>query len=456
MADNPGKRPHDGDDESRNPFEELLRQLGMSGNGDLSSLLSHLQGQVSQAFGQMQRMFGDETGNVLDRAVVASTAQRVLDGVGSEFRPSDEQSHDLRVAVELADSWLADATTFPSGTPTLGACWTRKTWVEKSMPMWVRLTEPVVTHLADALEDLTKHQHDEAMDAFPGMAELAGHLRPMVRKAAGGMFGAQMGEALGQIALEVLSATDLGLPIPDETTPALLPTNVAAFVKDIGGDSREVQLYLALREVARQRLFASVSWLEPQLIALVEHYAREIRIDPTALERAFEEATQVSPDQVAVTLDGSVFEPDLSTEQEETLERLEILLALVEGWVDDVVAVAAKPWLPSAPALAEAVRRRRATGGPTRKALQALVGLEMSPRRVRDAATLWAAVRDARGVAGRDEVWSHPEDMPTAHDLDDPIGFVHGDRADAATDAMNEELRKLLDGETGSEPGGPA
>ena len=78
-----------------------------------------------------------------------------------------------------------------------------------------------------------------------------------------------------------------------------------------------------------------------------------------------------------------------------TLERLETMLALVEGWVDEVVSQATAEWMPAAIALAEVVRRARATGGPAEETFATLVGLELRPRRMRDAANLWAALRDA-------------------------------------------------------------
>ncbi len=102
------------------------------------------------------------------------------------------------------------------------------------------------------------------------------------------------------------------------------------------------------------------------------------------------------------------------------------MLALVEGWVATVVADAARNRLPQADALAEAIRRRRATGGPAERTFATLVGLELRPRRLREAASIWRGLTDARGVAGRDDVWGHPDLLPTADDLDDPDTFVNG------------------------------
>jgi hypothetical protein len=118
------------------------------------------------------------------------------------------------------------------------------------------------------------------------------------------------------------------------------------------------------------------------------------------------------------------------------------MLALVEGWVSTVVAAAAGGRLPQADALAEAIRRRRATGGPAERTFATLVGLELRPRRLREAAAIWQGVTTERGVTGRDAVWAHPDLLPTADDLEDPDSFIHGkpdfDISDLGGDSGNE------------------
>jgi hypothetical protein len=69
---------------------------------------------------------------------------------------------------------------------------------------------------------------------------------------------------------------------------------------------------------------------------------------------------------------------------------------------------------------------------------------------MRDAANLWAALRDARGMEGRDAVWSHPDLVPTSADLDDPLGFVAGDARseDEGKADFDAALEQLLKGES--------
>jgi putative hydrolase len=80
--------------------------------------------------------------------------------------------------------------------------------------------------------------------------------------------------------------------------------------------------------------------------------------------------------------------------------------------------------LPDAGRLAETFRRRRAAGGPAEQTFSALVGLELRPRRLREAATLWAALAEHRGVEGRDALWSHPDLLPSDEDFADPEAFA--------------------------------
>src|ERR671913_1213 len=253
------------------------------------------------------------------------------------------------------------------------------------------------------------------------------------------------------LATEVVGATDIGLPLSEPGHVALLPTNVAAFGAGLEQSASDVTLYLALRECARQRLFAAAGWLRDQMLTLVEQYARGITIDTSALEEAVGRIDASNLEELTSSVEGGLFEPQKTPEQRAILERLEAMLALVEGWVDEVVSQATAQWMPAARALAEAVRRARATGGPAEETFATLVGLELRPRRMRDAANLWAALRDARGLEGRDAVWSHPDLVPTSTDLDDPLGFVAGDaHSEGAADAdIDSALEQLLKGETG-------
>src|SRR5690606_22496891 len=109
--------------------------------------------------------------------------------------------------------------------------------------------------------------------------------------------------------------------------------------------------------------------------------------------------------------------------------------------------------LPNGGALAEAIRRRRASGGPGEKVFRGLVGLDLRPRRLRDAANLLRAMEDRHGRSARDEVWRHPDVAPRSGDLDDPLGYVEQFGA-AASDDFDAELARLLGGAAGTADSG--
>ena len=442
------RQPGGDNPQPENPFEALFSSLG-GGGGDMNALVQQLQNAFSM-LGGSGGLFGHgapASGSGVNWDVTKDTARKTAAALGPDPTPTAAQQRAITEAVSIAEVWLDEATTFPRVSSTVAA-WSRAEWIESTMGVWRRLVEPVATHIADAMENALSFGGDEA-GQIPGMAGMEQMLRPMLRSSGASMFGLQLGQGLGQLAGEVVGATDIGLPLSEPGHVALLPTNVAAFGEGLEQSSTDVTLYLALREAARQRLFASAGWLREQVLVLVEQYAAGITIDTSALEQAVGQIDPTNLEELSASLEGGLFEPRKTPEQLATLERLETMLALVEGWVDEVVTQATAKWMPAAAALAETVRRARATGGPAEATFATLVGLELRPRRMRDAANLWAAVREARGVEGRDAVWAHPDLVPTAADLDDPLGFVSGETtADATEDDFDAALAELLDAES--------
>jgi putative hydrolase len=246
----------------------------------------------------------------------------------------------------------------------------------------------------------------------------------MVSQMGGMAFGSQLGGALAQLGNEVLTSTDIGIPLGPEGVAALLPANIEKFTAGLERPAGEVMVYLAAREAAHQRLFAHVPWLRQRLLATVEEYASGIKVDTSALEQLATQVDPTNPQSIEQMMSSGVLQPQTTAAQQVALDRLETLLALVEGWVDVVVAEAIGDRLPGADALRETLRRRRASGGPAEQTFATLVGLELRPRRLRAASNLWALIGERHGSKVRDGVWAHPDLVPTSADLDEPIDFA--------------------------------
>ncbi|GII93021.1 zinc-dependent metalloprotease [Sinosporangium siamense] len=351
----------------------------------------------------------DTAKTIARQTVVAHSDPSVMEG----------ERRQIVDALQLADLWLNEVTTLPSGLNSPEA-WSRSEWIEKTVPVWKQLCDPIAARMVDTMSGSL------GAAGLPSEAQsMAGPLMGMLKQMGGMMVGSQIGQALGSLAREVVGSTDIGLPL--SPTAALLPGGVAAFSKGLELPADEIRLYLALREAAHHRLFQHVPWLRAHLLGAVEEYARGITVDMSALEEQFRGVDINNPQQLQEILSGGpLLKPEETERQKAALARLETMLALVEGWVGTVVDAAATGKLPSASALTETVRRRRATGGPAERTFATLVGLELRPRRLREAAALWQALAAERGIDGRDAVWSHPDLMPRAEDLDDPDTFVRG------------------------------
>ena len=433
MSSDPGDQPNPF---KGTPFEQIFAAFGggaglpgMGAGGGMPDL--------SALMGQMQAMMQPHEGTV-NWNLAHDIARRA---VAQEPDPSVPSAEDSRVAdaLRLADHWLDSATELPSGISTTVG-WSRAEWVEQTLPVWKKLVEPVAEHVVAAM---TQAIPEEAR-------QMAGPFGALLNQAGGAMFGTQVGQALAGLAGEVLSASDIGLPLAPVGRAALLPTNITAFAEGLDVPAEDVRLYLALREAAHQRLFAHVPWLNAHLIAAVEDFGRGTTIDISGMEEKLSGIDPMNPAALQEALEGGLFEPQKTPTQQAALVRLETMLALVEGWVDEVVAQATTDRMPNAGKLQEIIRRRRAAGGPAEDAFAALVGLELRPRRLRDAATLWGSLRSRKGADGRDAVWAHPDLLPSSADLDDPLGFGETIEVEEIGDSeFDAALAELLDSESG-------
>ncbi|MGP3982681.1 zinc-dependent metalloprotease [Streptomyces sp. KR80] len=446
----PPEEPDDGDDGKKKGGQGgdqgPVHPFGFGGEGGAENPFAAMFGSLNPddlgaAFQRLGQMLSYEGGPVnwdMAKDIARQTvAQGTAGGTPTQAEGPGGGTKDASVsrsertaveeAVRLADLWLDGVTSLPSGSGSAVA-WSRAEWVEATLPVWKDLVDPVAERVGAAMGSVLPEE----------MQAMAGPLLGMMRSMGGAMFGTQIGQALGTLAGEVVGSTDIGLPLGPMGKAALLPVNIEAFGKDLGVPPDEVRLYLALREAAHQRLFAHVPWLRSHLFGAVEGYARGIKVDTAKLEDVVGQLDPTHPEQLQEALQQGMFQPEDTAEQKAALARLETALALVEGWVDAVVHAAAQPHLPSADRLRETLRRRRASGGPAEQTFATLIGLELRPRRLRDAARLWASLTDARGPEGRDALWAHPDMLPTADDLDDPDGFVYREQLDFS------ELDKML------------
>jgi len=403
--------------------EELAKAAGIPTNPEQ---LKQLIGMLSAAMDKSGQPDGVDWTQALNQA--KTTARK------SNHSVSEAQRSQWNDALNIANLWLDQATDV-STLATEPKFLTRDLWVDDAMPLFKAMSQPVADRMSVALsEHLAKNGPEE----LQGLMKEAGRL---LRNAGGALFAMQIGQAIGKLSEKVLSGGDIGLPIFTEQRAAFVPQNLDEYLAEIGVPVAEARIYLAVRELAHARLFKHSRWLRESVISQITSYSAGITIDDERIMTAVADTDLNNPESMRGLLESGAMLADRTPEQQRALDSIETLMALIEGWVDAVTQEATR-LLPESARIGESVRRRRATGGPAELTFATLVGLEIRPRRVREATAMWLLVGSALGSSAREALWDHPDMLPTAADLDDPSKLIarlqgHGDDFDSA-------LRDLL------------
>ncbi len=439
--------PDEPRDDSDDEFRDMLRAF-LSGEGDIDpSRLASAAGLpndpelVSRLIGQLQQALAS-SGDGVNWGLANEQARTIASRSSVVTLPQERTQ--LEQALSIAALWLDEVTSVPP-LPRTPRLMSRSEWALATMPVWTQLAEPVALSIANALTEVLREQTPEEM---AGLLQNAGQI---MRNVGGTLFAMQLGQVVGQLSTEVVSGGDVGIPLLDEEA-ALIPQNVAAFASGLGIPTDQVQLYLAVRELAHARLFRHAKWLRLQLLTSITEFASGIRIDTERLEQLAADFDPQNPEELREAVTSGALIPPKTGDQLAALARLETMLALIEGWVDTVTQRATLR-LPRADAVAETVKRRRASGGPAESAFATLVGLELRPRRLREAAAMWQAVTDAVGPERRDDLWSHPDLVPTGEDVDDPQALIARLTGGAPEpDEFDRAIEELLDDVDGERP----
>jgi putative hydrolase len=368
----------------------------------------------------------------------------------------------MNEALEIAEHWLDTATTFPATSSKTDCAWSRREWLDNSLAGWQKIVEPLAEGMASALgtvltemtqdlggstpEGMDSETSNEVRDAiaenlglpqgFPMGGFTVDAINPLMRAFMGSLVATQLGLSVGGLALKVTGSHDVSLPLFAKPGAHLIPQNVKEWAKDLDIEEREVAYFLALREAAAARLFAHTPWLSQYIQECMTQYGKGIRIDIESIQQQAEEAMASgeldinNPASINIAINQGMFMPEQTAQQAAALEKLEMALALIEGWVDNVVVSAAQDRLPSIISLQEMQRRSRATNSPSQQLFASLLGLEVSPRKARECAHFWSELvalgnlQDETGLEVRDHRWEDSALLPTLKDLADPAAFI--------------------------------
>ena len=386
-------------------------------------------GTLGQVFTKLGEMFSGidsstthsnkQTGSVKHGFVNYDLAKQLAYSCVTSSSPTSEKINETVInSVRTAETWLDCVTALPTGIIRSFA-WTPKDWLDNTFATWQRLCDPVVQQIASVWTSIIPDNSSNHLDKT--------FIVTLISQMGSMAFGSQLGQSLGKLSNEVLSSTDIGLLLGPSSIASLMPTAIESLSKDLEQPKSEMFTFLAAREAAHHRIFNYASWLPGQLIRTIETFAKGIRIDSSNIENfinGFNPILLNESSEMEQLLKRGIFRTEVTSEQKLTLERLETLLALIEGWVQNIVTAALKDRIPGTYALSEMLHRRRATGGPAEQTFSTLVGLELRPRKIHEATLLWKRLTDEVGINSRDKIWQHPDMLPRFNDLDEPADFI--------------------------------
>lgn len=338
---------------------------------------------------------------------------------------------EAKKAFEIAELWLNEATRFTNPNPV--KFFTREMWVLDALPLFEKLGNPLASKMSKALGDNLGSLLPAEMQSVLGPAT------NFIQNAGAAIFANQLGVAVGQLSVKAIAGGEIGMPIIDR--PGLLLQNVEEFLAELETPKSEVLIYLAIRELALSSLFSSNKWLLDQIATQVIEFSAGLKVELSGLQEMVQQLDPNDPDAINQIMEASATFSARTPEQELALSRLETLLALIDGFVDAVSEEAGQR-LPNLASLIELINRKRATDGPAEKTFLILLGLELKPSLRREAKLLWQEVRKL-GSATRDNLWSHPDQLPSKEEIQDVSALLS--RLSQAGDDFDGELRKLLD-----------
>ena len=372
-------------------------------------------------------------GPLISTDILRDVARKFISSQG-EHPIGSQDIADAQVALDIANTWLDEATNFPALSRSNLPAWSRRDWLDSSVANWAKMIEPLADGMASALTNVLKQGPTPGSIEGPMEGSIEGPelaaIAPIMRAFMGSLIASQLGTSVGQLAVSITGSNDVAIPLFTQSEARLIPQNITAWAQGLDIPIDEVRIFLAIREAAASRLFSHTPWLSKYIQDAITSYGAGIKIDIDSIQEQAERALETgeldinNPESISVAISAGLFKPEQSASQDAALAKLEMALALIEGWIDYVTTKAVGDRLPSYPALSETLRRRRALKSPTQQLFATLLGLEVSPRKARECAQFWFEVESEIGLSNRDQRWEDPALLPRAEELADVKKFL--------------------------------
>jgi coenzyme F420 biosynthesis associated uncharacterized protein len=305
-------------------------------------------------------------------------------------------------------------------------------WAERSRELVGAYTGLAARGALPAAEAVARDEWIEA-----NLASLRGVLDPVASRlgsgagllagpmgvAAGALLAVEAGAITGFLAGRVLG--QLEFPVLDPAAPARLlfvAPNLGHAAGQLEAEPDVMLRWVALHETTHALQFGGVPWLREHLAGLVGELLGGLDVDPRTLLRL--------PDPrdlrglLETVRDQGLAAVVVGPERRAQLDRLQALMAVLEGYAEHVMDAVGAEIVPDLPRLRGALARRRRDRPGILQVLEKLIGLDLKLRQYEQGKEFCDGVVARAGIAGLNRVWEGPGRLPTAAELDDPGAWL--------------------------------
>jgi coenzyme F420 biosynthesis associated uncharacterized protein len=238
----------------------------------------------------------------------------------------------------------------------------------------------------------------------------------------------EVGLLMGYMAKRVLGQYDLVL-FDESVTPRpprllfVLP-NLGHAVRSFDADEDEFMTWVTLHEVTHAVQFGGVPWLQRHLSGLVGELlaGAQSRIErPRRLQLPSREGVSRfahglrSGDLMSIVMDDA---------ERVTLDKVQAVMAVIEGHAEHVMDAVAPDLLPSLPRLRRALDARRHSQRGLSKVITRLLGVEMKLRQYERGKVFCDALVARAGPAALTQLFSSPDALPSLEEIERPSQWL--------------------------------
>jgi coenzyme F420 biosynthesis associated uncharacterized protein len=343
--------------------------------------------------------------------ILAERLAVYLAGTGDARPPSTDL---VALAAESERRVIAYTGLTPSGALPAPEGISRRDWVSSNIDSMRALLDPVLERAGAGL----------------------GPLRPAMQIAVGVVLTTEVGIVVGYLAQRVLGQYELVLldEAAADRPPRLLFVlpNLGEAVRAFGAEEQEFVTWVALHEVTHAVQFSGVPWLQGHLAGLVRELLRgaEVRLDSPRRLRWPSRATM---NRIGGALrHGDFIALVVNPSERSVLDRVQAVMAVIEGHAEHVMDAVAPDLLPSLPRLRDSLDRRRRSQSALSRFVARLLGLELKLRQYEQGKIFCDAVVHAGGTEALKYAFDSPEALPTLTELRDPTAWLARTEADRA------------------------